>query len=127
MAYVYFNANPCKAIVGDCVIRAIAKVTGMDWESVYINLCEEGLEICDLPNSNATWDRFLRRIGFRKHIMPNTCPSCYTVKQFCYDNPNGKFILATGDHAVAVIDGNYFDIFDSGTSVVAYLYAKEVF
>lgn len=127
MAYVYFNANPCKQIVGDCVIRAISKATDLSWEDVYINLADEGLEQCDLMNSNAVWDRFLRRIGFRKHIMPNTCPTCYTVKQFCYDNPNGRFVLATGDHAVAVIDGDYYDIFDSGTAVVAYLYAKEVF
>ena len=127
MAYVYLNLNPCKQIVGDCVIRAIAKASGLDWESVYINLCEEGLNQCDLPNSNSTWDRFLRQLGFRKHIVPNTCPACYTVRQFCADNPRGTFVLATGDHAIAVEDGDYFDIFDSGYETVSYLYAKEVF
>ena len=127
MAYIYYNANPRKQIVGDCVIRAISTVTGMDWEEVYINLCEEGLAHYDLPNANAIFDKYLRQLGFHKHTLPSTCPYCYTVKQFCHHNPEGAFVLATGQHAIAVIDGDYFDIFDSGNETVAYLYAKEVF
>lgn len=103
--YVYYNANPCKAIVGDCVIRAISKVTGMSWEDVYINLAEEGLEQCDIINSNAVWDRFLRDIGFRKRVLPDTCPACYNVKMFCREHPVGMYVLATGSHAIAAIDG----------------------
>lgn len=125
--YIYYNANPCHAIVGDCVIRAISKVTGLSWEDTYINLCEEGLNLCDLPNSNATWDRFLRDIGFRKRVLPDTCPTCYTVKMFCHSHPMGEYVLATGSHAIACIDGDYYDIFDSGMEIVTYYYEKEVF
>lgn len=56
--YVYYNANPCHAIVGDCVIRAISKVTGMTWEDVYLNLCDEGLVLCDIPNSNVVYKKW---------------------------------------------------------------------
>lgn len=125
--YIYYNANPCKQIVGDCVIRAISKVADMSWEDVYINLAEEGLEQCDIINSNAVWDRFLRDIGFRKRVLPNTCPACYTVKMFCHEHPEGEYVLATGSHAIAAIDGDYYDIFDSGNETVAYFYEKEVF
>ena len=81
----------------------------MSWEDVYINLAEEGLEQCDIINSNAVWDRFLRDIGFRKRVLPNTCPTCYTVKMFCREHPEGEYVLATGSHAIAAIDGDYYD------------------
>lgn len=126
MAYIYYNANPCKDLVGDCVIRAISKATGTSWENVYINLCAEGLEQCDLPNSNAVWCHFLRKSGFRKYIVPDTCPVCYTVNHFCKDHRAGVYVLATGEHAIASIDGDYYDIFDSGNETIAYYFKQEI-
>lgn len=38
MSYVYFNPNPSELSVGDCVIRAISKLTNLTWEQVYIEL-----------------------------------------------------------------------------------------
>ncbi len=31
--FVYFNPNPDKRLVGDCVIRAICKLTDQDWDT----------------------------------------------------------------------------------------------
>ena len=127
MGYVYKNLNPCREITGDCVIRAIAKAMGSTWENVYKDLCAEGLKQCDLPNQNGVWGSYLIKNGFRRYIIQNTCPSCYTVKHFCYDYPVGEYVLSTGDHAIAVVNGNYFDIFDSGDETVSFFYQKEVY
>jgi len=35
MAYKYFNPNPSNLSVGDCVIRAIAKLTNYNWQDTY--------------------------------------------------------------------------------------------
>jgi len=32
MAYVNYNPNPQGLSVGDCVIRAVSKATGLSWE-----------------------------------------------------------------------------------------------
>ena len=60
-----------------------------------------------------------------RYTIPNTCPDCYTVEQFCVDNDRGLFLLATGSHVVAVKDGLYFDAWDSGNEIPIYYWRKE--
>ena len=81
--------------------------------------------MCDMPSSNAVWGEYLKRNGFTKHVIPDSCPQCYTVQDFCEDNPNGTFVLATGSHVIAVIDGDYLDSWDSGNEIPVYLWRKE--
>lgn len=35
MSFIYYNSNPERKLVGDCVIRAISKVTNQTWEDTY--------------------------------------------------------------------------------------------
>ena len=79
MAYVFYNPNPAGQRVGDCVIRAISKLTGQDWEHTYIGVAVQGYVSYDMPSSNAVWAEYLRRRGFRRYVIPDTCPDCYTV------------------------------------------------
>jgi len=39
VGFVFYNPNPLKKHVGDCVIRAISKATGQTWEKTYTELC----------------------------------------------------------------------------------------
>jgi hypothetical protein len=48
-----------------------------------------------------------------------------TVREFTLDHPHGIYVVGTGTHVIAVIDGDYYDIFDSGDEIVAF-YWKEV-
>ena len=123
--FIYRNPNPVNNLVGDCVIRAISLATGQDWETTFLEIAIEGFYLYDMPSSNRVWDSYLQRNNFRRYIIPDTCPNCYTVKQFCKDNPQGTFILGTGTHVIAVIDGNYLDTWDSGDEVPLYFYKKE--
>lgn len=125
MSFVFFNPNPDRAIVGDCVIRGISLLTSRSWEEVYLDLCDEGLVMHDMPSSNAVWGTYLLKNGYLRKAIPNICPECYTVKEFCMDHPYGKFLLATGTHVIAVKDGNYYDTWDSGNEVPSYYFKKE--
>ena len=123
MSYIYFNPNPMGKRVGDCVIRAISKLTGRDWESTYLGIMTAGFELCDMPSSNNVWAAYLKRLGYRRNVIPDTCPNCYTVRDFCLDNPHGIFLLATGSHVVTVVDGDYYDAWDSGDEVPIYYWS----
>ena len=122
--YIFSNPNPAKNLVGDCVIRAISILTNKNWESTYMDVVEQGGIMYDMPSSNEVWGAYLKKIGYIRELIPNTCPDCYTVKEFCLDHPRGKYLLATGSHVIAVINGNYYDTWDSGNVIPAYYWFK---
>ena len=115
MSYIYYNPNPLKLSVGDCTIRAISKVTGMDWKRTYLELLVQGYLMYDMPSSNRVWGELLKRFGFTQKLLPNICPDCYTVKDFCNDFPTGIFVLGTGAH-VTVPKGCCYTIAVENTS-----------
>lgn len=125
MLFEYHNENPVEARVGDCTVRAIAFATDQSWEKTYWGICFEGYIQHDMPSANSVWGAYLIDLGFERFVIPNTCPSCYTVKDFCRDNPKGTFILATGSHVVGVKEGRYFDTWNSGNEVPIYYYKRK--
>jgi hypothetical protein len=125
--FVRCNPNPDNITVGDCVVRAIACANNDTWEDVYWDLCKKGFQMCDMPSSNVVWSSYLKGLGYKKFVIPNTCPNCYSIEKFCNDNKNGTYILATGTHVVAVIDGDYYDTWDSGHEIPVYFFKKGVY
>ena len=106
------------------MIRAISKAMNMSWDDVAIDLSMMMVTEKDIVSSNALWGEYLMLNGFRRGNLPDTCPNCYTLKDFCLDFPVGTFVVATGSHVIAVINGDYFDTFDSGDEVVTYYFEK---
>lgn len=125
MAFVLYNPNPNKRRTGDCVIRALSIATGYDWERLYIELCMQGFMIGAWGDDNAVWGTYLMGRGFKVQAIPNRCPDCYTVRDFCEDHPRGVYILATGDHVVAAVDGDYMDLWDSGDEIPTHFYWRD--
>ena len=122
--YRYLNLNPTGRRTDDCVIRALAKSFGVDWVTMYKNIADEGLRKHDIMQANHVWIGWLERHGYRMFPIPNTCPDCYTVKDFCREHKTGSYILGTGTHVVAVSDGDWFDIFDSGDLIPIYYFRR---
>lgn len=123
--FIEYNPNPRGIITGDCVIRAICKAFDTDWEKVYMELTVKGLEKAMWGDTNEVWEKFLKEHGYKQHVLPDTCPDCYTISDFSVDYPSGVYIVATGSHVVCVENGNYFDTWDSGALVPSYYFSKE--
>ena len=122
--FVYANPNPEKILVGDCVIRGVSILMNKSWDDVYDGIVAKGRALHDMPSSNAVWNAYLTDHGFIRHAIPNTCPECYRVADFCWDHPYGRYLLATGTHVVAVVNGDYYDTWDSGDEVPIYFYER---
>lgn len=124
--YVYYNPNPRRRTTTDCVVRAISKLMGMSWDEAFIRLSFMAYYKKDNLEKNHVWGDFLTMNGFTKHFIPNKCPNCYTVKDFAYEHPYGRYLLRidglTSGHVVTLIDGDYYDSWDSGDEVVEYYY-----
>ena len=122
--YIYRNPNPCGKVVGDCVVRGLSILLDLPWDRVYEELTKLGQEMCDMPSSIEVWSEYLYLKGYSRFVIPDSCPYCYSVKDFCRDYPDGEYLLAIGSHVVAVIDGDYYDAWDSGNETPIYYYKR---
>jgi len=120
-----WNPNPAGRNVGDCAVRAVAKALGVDWETAYVMISMAGYQMNDMPSSNTVWGAVLRRRGFYRHIIPNTCPDCYTVGQFADEHPHGVYVVGTGNHVVTLADGVVWDSWDSRSETPIYYWSEE--
>lgn len=124
MAYVYYNPNPTgRNSMGDCSIRAVSKVLNMNWDEAFDVLVDNARLRADMPNSNANIDEVLSDYGFHKETFSD-CNGCHTVKEFAETHPYGTYVLGTGDHVVAVINGNWFDSWRSDDESIIYYWAR---
>lgn len=122
--WVEYNPNPAGRRVGDCSVRAVSKALDIDWEQAYIKMMVAGYNMADMPSSNSVWGAVLRENGFYRKNIPNTCPDCYTVEDFCVEHPEGTYVVGTGTHVVTVVDGNYYDAWDSGKEIPMYYWER---
>lgn len=122
--YEFYNPNPQGKMIGDCVVRAISKITNQSWKDVLLQLFTYAYNMADMPSSNAVWGSYLMSKGFHRTVIPNECPECYTIKDFCFDHPHGDYIVCTGTHTVAIKNGTYFDSWDSGNEVPIFYFRR---
>lgn len=122
--WVEKNENPRARRTIDCTIRAISTALEQDWDTTYVGITAKAFELKDMPTANHVWGAYLRDQGWTRDIIPNDCPECYTVADFCEDNPHGIYILALHEHVVCVIEGNYIDTWDCGDEVPIYYWQR---
>lgn len=133
--YIKLNLNPFGKEKGDCVIRAITLALNYNWFMVHDELSFLSRKMGDMPSSNEVWKTYLTRKGYKEEFIENTCPDCLTVEGFARSHPKGRYILntceytkanniiVTGTHVVTVINGDYYDSWDSGADVpLSYFY-----
>lgn len=124
--YIEFQNNPCGRRVGDCAVRALSKALDTTWESAYLMLALNGLQMCDMPSSDSVLGSVLRQNGFERKALSISCPDCYTAEEFCREFPTGTYVLFFGGHVACVKDGGtLYDAWDSSQELVQYYWGKE--
>lgn len=124
--WIEYHSNPVRSDgVGDCAVRAIAKALNITWEQAYVRLSLNGFLMGDVISSDVVWGSVLRQNGFRRFVVPDTCPDCYTVSDFCKDHPTGTYVIKSPGHVATVIDGDLYDSWDSENQTVIYFWTME--
>ena len=123
--WIKYNPNPTGRSVGDCAVRAVAKALNIDWERAYDLISDAGYAMGDMPSSDSVWGAVLRQNGFYRKSLPNRCPDCYTVEDFCRDHPNGTYVLGFGGHVATVQDGNLYDSWNSLREIPIYMWFRK--
>lgn len=122
---IYYNPNPFKKEVGDCVVRALCKATERSWKDVYLELCSLGLELGDMPSGDETWKAYLIKNGFSyvpcKVKKGQKRPKVNNIKI-----PKGQpAVLRVSNHLVTIVDNKFYDLWDSGECSVYGYWIKE--
>ena len=119
-----YNPNPRGKLVGDCAVRAISKLVNKNWYDTYLDLCLLGMLMGDMPSSNSVTTVYLKSRGFKRSTIPDICPDCYCIADFCNDHPSGSYIVGTGSHLVAIVNGVLWDSWDSSNEYPVYYFEK---
>lgn len=124
--WIKWNPNPTgRTNVGDCSVRAVAKALGISWDEAHILTAENARIMGNVQSANEAWGSVLREHGFERKSVRSACPDCFTIHDFCAENPIGLYVLGTGTHVVTAVDGAYFDTWDSGDEVPQYYWRRE--
>lgn len=120
--WIEYNSNPIANNAEDCAVRAVALALGIPWDEAFDEIAIMAKNMGVMPHNNAAWGAVLRRHGFKRAIIPNTCPECYTAEDFCNDNPEGVYVLGFGTHTATAINGNLYDTWDSSQELPIYFW-----
>ena len=132
MSKLYRYYQPNKKDVndkyGDCTVRALSKALNCSWIEAFdkmIPLCREE-QVSNIFNAPVSVKkRMMERLGFCYYGISNRCGSKRpTVESFARDHLTGRYIVTVAHHEVAVVDGNYYDTWDSGDCCLYGYYEK---
>lgn len=113
------NVNPKGRKSDDCVIRALSTLSGLRWESIYKRLCELGLEMCRMPNEKATYEKWLKQVGYIKHKQPRREDGTkYTVEELVDELDVRNCVITVAQHMTVVEDGVLIDTWDCSQKTV---------
>ncbi len=122
--YKYYNAHPKGFWVDDCIDRAIAVATRMEYSEVKDGLCEQNR--IDQERGLATSKdprRFLEdSLGAKRFVFSNRGPWKMTAERFSKSYRNGRYILDMGWHFAACVNGVLLDTWDPSDETVRAAY-----
>lgn len=129
--YIYYQPNKkdIKDKYGDCTVRALSKALNLSWLEAFdimIPICRE----YQVPNifSAPIKERkeMMKKLGFDYFPVSNKKGSKRpTVKEFAKEHKNGTYIANVAGHEVAVVNGVYYDTWDSGNCCLYGYFRKE--
>lgn len=124
MAWEMYEPNPVRTGAIDCAVRAVSKALDVSWERAFVMLSLNGFLMGNVISADEVWGSLLRQHGFHREMLPNTCPDCFTVEEFCEEHPEGTFIVKSENHVACVKDGTLFDSWNSLQKTVIYFWSN---
>lgn len=110
--YGYFDCHPNVDddddtkiyAANDCSVRALCKVTGYDWETIYNKLFKVAREMNAMPDSIRVITKVAGDYGFSKFEDISCCAAAFMLT-----HPVGTYMIELEDHIFAYINGVMYD------------------
>lgn len=124
--WVKYNPNPNGNNTGDCTIRAYCKAEGLDWDEAYDIASRYGKDMKMLPDDNKVVEKIMTtEFGYTLHKHKKDSAK-KTVNEFAVEHPFGTYVVNVRHHVVAVVDGRFYDTWDSGKRSISGYYSAGV-
>lgn len=113
--YYQPNKKDLKDNYNDCVIRALTKALNKTWLEVFDELIPISRDMQCPYNVKECYEKYILQNGLKYQGISNKKGTKRpTVKQFTKEHKQGTYILRVAHHIVTVVDGIYYDVWDSG-------------
>lgn len=123
--FKYLNVHPKKKIVGDCVKRAITKVTDMDYMQVSRELNRyKKVTGSNKFNTSVNSNAYVQDVlNMKKISFPASKGEArMNGRTFCEQYPKGRYILRMAKHWTACVDGVIYDTWDCSEKCVYFAF-----
>ena len=118
--FVYYQPNKkdLRDKYGDCTIRALSKALDCTWLEAFdlmIPICRKA-QVPNIFSAEAkVRNPLVESLGFKYTGISNRKGTRRpTVDEFAKDHPHGIYICNVANHEVTIVDGRYYDTWDSG-------------
>lgn len=123
--WILYNPNPTTDKANDCSIRAYCAAEDLEWDDAYDTACQYGKANNLMPNDSANCKQILENEYGYTFVKLSKEEKGMTVKEFAIKHNEGIYVLSVPSHLVTVINGEYYDTWDSGDKKVKAYYKKE--
>ena len=120
----YFPTQYKKDATNDCVVRAIAIATGLDYMKVWNDLFDLGREIGHLPNNKKCYEAYLETLGWEKFSPVKVNNKKVQVRNFPAKS-NTSYIVHTTSHVTAIVNRVHLDSWNCGKWCANSYYMKK--
>lgn len=128
--YKYYQPNKLdlKDETGDCQARALSKALNLSWVEAFditIPICRELQTYTIFDGNHEKTVEAMNKLGFKyTGVSVKKGGKRPTVDSFAKEHKNGTFIVKVAHHVVCIVDGDYFDTWDSGRKPMYGYYEK---
>ena len=120
-----FNPNPKDRNIGDCTLRSYCAAFGISWEKAFdiaSKVAKENASMIQYMADKILIEEFNCVVDEKYNKKSVKGKDRITVNEFAMTHPYGKFILHVPKHQVTVINGEYWDSWDSGDKKIDTVY-----
>jgi len=120
-----FNPNPKERNIGDCTLRSYCAAFGISWDKAFdiaSKVAKENSSMIQYVADKVLVEEFNCVVDEKYNKKTVKSKDRIKVNEFALSHPYGTYILHVPKHQVTVINGEYWDSWDSGDKKIDTVY-----
>jgi hypothetical protein len=120
-----FNPNPKERNIGDCTLRSYCAAFGISWDKAFdiaSRVAKENSSMIQYVADKVLVEEFNCVVDEKYNKKTVKSKDRIKVNEFALSHPYGTYILHVPKHQVTVVNGEYWDSWDSGDKKIDTVY-----